>query len=193
MKISFEKKDILRFFIVGLFILVFLYLIILWIGYEKLVPIIINKPEHNIYFLKSFLVEYLLPLFAILAFSFYVIEMKEMYILSGIIAFNLFFEYAMSIINIDTQTLLITVFIFLMMLLIFIFPLVDYLCHGKKKVQVGYLIISYIVTSGSELILTYYRSEMKYTIFYIVRSVLILSILLFTLHVMHLRFEVKHN
>ncbi len=50
MKICLEKRDVLRVFIVGIFILVLLYLIILWIGYEKLVPIIINKPEHNIYF-----------------------------------------------------------------------------------------------------------------------------------------------
>ncbi len=120
-------------------------------------------------------------------------EMKEMYILSGIITFNLFFEYAMSIIGFDTQILLVTTFIFLMMLLIFIFPVVDYLCHGNKKVQVGYLILSYIVTSVSELILTYYRSELKYTIFYIVRSVLIIVILLFTVYVMHLKFNVKYN
>ncbi len=191
MNFDLKKKASSRF-VISMLVLVTLYLLIMLSDYFRLpIDVIYHRKLFYTYnvstepftarlqFAKVYLFVCLPQLLVSLAYSFYLMGFKEIFIFSTAIIFDWFFIFVVHINQFTFAIKTMVIFDSLMILMIFLLPLADYVCSHSIKVQLGLLIFSYLISMGRGIILSHnYKNPLGCTI---IRSVIMICMLLVTI------------
>ncbi len=193
MTANIRKDNTKKFFVISVCILIFLYLSLILFGYLKMdVNVLDNKNSANsIINLGHFLLDYLLPFLIVLMCSFYIIEIKEVYYIVGVMALDLTIWILRYIWKLTPEAVIKMIFSILIILFIFLFPLINYLFSFNKRVEIGFLICSYLIATGYEVTLVYFNTGLNCKLINILGNILIFSLMFITLFSLH--FGKKNN
>lgn len=184
-------KAQLNLFIIGLLAGTFAYFLTISI-FSVLIFRTFSEQENMFSIWKAMLYHSMPSLFAVLAFSFCSMQMKELYLLACIMMTGWVFDWMKVVTTFEPETYLIMTYGLVICFMVFSYPLINWICASKHKFEKMYMSVScLLVILMDVLIFTYNKCVFPYrnVVHLIVKIIIFAFFLATTLFSMRYREE----